>query len=110
MSEEHLYSQAKSKVKSRKKFYSHVITWILLSILFIFINLFTSDYFWAIFPILAWGIGVAFHGIQVFSDEWEEQEVEREFNKMKNRNYQSMDRSDPEDVVKTRSEADRDFV
>ena len=43
----------------------------------------TTDYFWAIFPILAWGIGVAFHGIQVFSSEWEDAEVDREYERLK---------------------------
>ncbi len=53
-----------------------------MSAFFILLNIYTSDYFWAIFPILGWGIGVAFHGIQVFSDEWEDQEIEKEYNRL----------------------------
>lgn len=54
-----------------------------MSAFFILLNIYTSDYFWAIFPILGWGIGVAFHGIQVFSDEWEDQEIEREYERLR---------------------------
>jgi len=53
-----------------------------MSIFFILLNLATTDYFWAIFPILGWGIGVAFHGIQVFTTEWEDAEVDREYERL----------------------------
>lgn len=86
MSGQKLYDKARTRVKHRKKFYSHIVTWVIMSVFFILINLFTTDYFWAIFPILAWGIGVAFHGLQVFSDEWEDEEVEREFERLRKRN------------------------
>ena len=86
MSGQKLYDQARTRVKHRKKFYSHIVTWIIMSVFFILINLFTTDYFWAIFPILAWGIGVAFHGLQVFSDEWEDDEITKEYNRLKKKN------------------------
>ena len=61
MISEELYEYAKKRVSKRRKFYSHVIMWLVMSVFFILINLATADYFWAIFPILFWGIGVAFH-------------------------------------------------
>lgn len=69
----------------KKKLYRHVLTWIVMSVFFILINLATSNYFWAIFPVLGWGIAVAFHAIRVLSDEWEEQEIERELHRYQDR-------------------------
>jgi len=63
------------------------MTWVVMSVFFILLNLFTSDIFWAIFPILGWGVAVAFHAIRVFSftygDDWEQREIEKEIAKMK---------------------------
>ncbi len=114
MSSDKLYDQVRTRVKSRKKFYSHILTWVIMSVFFILINLFTTDYFWAIFPILAWGIGVAFHGIQVFSDEWEDQEVEREYHRLKKRTMDFHGEEIDEDLIvnaeKRKDWRDQDFV
>ncbi len=65
-----------------------------MSVFFILLNIFTSNFFWAIFPILGWGIMLAFHGIKVFStvygDEWEEREIEKEMEKLRrNENFRT---------------------
>lgn len=104
-----LYEHAKSRVQTRKKFYTHVITWVVMSVFFILLNLSTTDYFWAIFPILGWGIGVAFHGIQVFSSEWEDVEIEREFERLR-RKRRAM-QPEEEDLNEAENEwEERDFV
>lgn len=42
----------------------HVIPYVASSILMVFINLQTTPrYFWSIFPVLGWGVGVALHGL-----------------------------------------------
>ena len=112
MSHHKLYDQARNRVKSRKKFYSHILTWVIMSVFFILVNLLTTDYFWAIFPILAWGIGVAFHGIQVFSDEWEDQEIEREYERLKRRNmdFHGEENDTEERFQSTTDWQDKDFV
>lgn len=114
MSSDKLYDQVRTRVKSRKKFYSHILTWVIMSVFFILINLFTTDYFWAIFPILAWGIGVAFHGIQVFSDEWEDQEVEKEYERLKKRTMdfhgEELEGIQPEFLSDRKDWRDQDFV
>ncbi len=82
-----IYKIAKKRVSEKRKFYSHLMTWVVMSVFFILLNLFTSDIFWAIFPILGWGVAVAFHAIRVFSftygDDWEQREIEKEIAKMK---------------------------
>lgn len=106
MNEEELYHYARKRVKRRRKFYSHLIAWVVMSVFFILLNLATSDYFWAIFPILGWGIGVAFHGIQIFTNEWEDSEIDREYERLKKRKSMMYggDDENPDDPD------DRDFV
>lgn len=81
------YEKARKKVREKRKFYTHFMTWGAMSIFFILLNLFTSDYFWAIFPILSWGIALAIHGIRVFSinygDDWEEREIIKEMDRLR---------------------------
>ena len=110
MDAQELYEHAKNRVKTRKKFYSHVITWVVLSVFFILLNLATTDYFWAIFPILAWGIGVAFHGIQVFSNEWEDAEVDREFERLKRKREAVHPELENLDAEHNPSWEEKDFV
>lgn len=114
MNEHELYERAKKRVKMRRKFYSHVMSWVVMSVFFILINIATADYFWAIFPILGWGIFVAFHGIRIFSSEWEDGEVDREYERLKRRRQyrtgiEEMDLEDdtPETMKAWRSD---DFV
>ncbi len=114
MNEQELYERARGRVKMRRKFYSHVMSWVVMSVFFILINIATDDYFWAIFPILSWGILVAFHGIRVFSSEWEDSEVDREYERLKRRRQyrtgiENMDLEDdsPETL---KAWQDRDFV
>lgn len=82
-----IYKKAKKRVKDKRRFYTHVITWAIMSVFFILLNMATTNYPWSIFPILGWGIGLAFHGIKVFStvygDDWEEREIEKEMEKLR---------------------------
>ena len=71
-------------VRDIKGFYSHLIKYIVvISILFI-INLTTdSNYIWAWWPMLGWGLGVLSHGLNVFevfhffSPAWEKRQIEK---------------------------------
>jgi len=95
----HIYKKAKKRVKDKRRFYTHVISWAIMSVFFILLNIFTSNFFWAIFPILGWGIMLAFHGIRVFStvygDVWEEREIEKEMEKLKrNENFRTQYQDD----------------
>lgn len=81
--------EARKRVKKLKSFYSNFGSWIVFSIFFTLLNLFTSPgYFWAIFPILGWGIGVAFQAFDVFGlpgfgKNWEEKALEREIERIR---------------------------
>lgn len=76
--------EAKKRVKRRKGFYSHLSAYVIMSTFFILMNLFADPgEFWAIFPMLGWGIGLAFHAVNVFGmpgigKDWEEKAMEKE--------------------------------
>jgi transcriptional regulator with XRE-family HTH domain len=71
-------------VRAIKGFYVHASQYLVVMAFLIIINLVaTPRFFWAIFPILGWGVGVAFHGLRVFdmipllTGDWEKREVEK---------------------------------
>ena len=97
-SEEERYYKAKKKVEDIKGFYWNIITYICMVPMFIYTNLrFTPQFHWFWFPMLGWGIGILFHGLEVFGvtifkdKGWEERKIrelmnDEEFiNKSKNK-------------------------
>ena len=50
-------------------FRSHLMAYVIVNAGLVMINLLTSDdYFWFIWPMLGWGIGLAAHGATVYMD------------------------------------------
>ncbi len=82
------YEKAKKRVENEKRFYSHLTAYIIINIALLFINSgFVDEGFnnwldWHLYitPI-AWGIGLAAHGISVFGKiptfgkDWEEKKI-----------------------------------
>jgi hypothetical protein len=80
--EEDKYYLAKKKVEELKGFYGNLLSYIIVNLVLIFINLYTSpNYLWFFWPLLWWGIGVVFHGFKVFTvlpvlgKDWEEKKI-----------------------------------
>lgn len=81
---EEKYIQARKQLDELKGFYYHLITYILVIPFLIFINYKTYwDFHWFWFPILGWGIGLAFHAFHVFVNnnmlgkKWEQRKIEQ---------------------------------
>lgn len=77
------YVLAKKRVKRIRGFYAHLTTWLVFAAFFIILNLSTGGGFWAIYPIMSWGLGVAFHALGVFGapglgKDWEQRKLEEE--------------------------------
>ncbi|MDX1407453.1 MAG: 2TM domain-containing protein, partial [Saprospiraceae bacterium] len=81
----------------------HFTSWMIFSVFFIVMNLWTDPReFWAIYPIVSWGVAVAFHAIGVFGlpwmgSDWEERMIERELERMEH-NEHLYDLSGDEDL------------
>lgn len=86
------YQAAKKRVKKIKGFYGHLASYFIMGVFFFVMNMSTSpDAFWFHFPMMGWGIGLAFHYIGVFGvpglgaldQEWEKREIEKEMIRLK---------------------------
>ena len=80
----------KKKVESIKGFYGNLTSFIIVNIILIIINLWTSpQYLWFFWPLLWWGVGVVFHGLNVFEvfpvlgKDWEERKIKELMDKEK---------------------------
>jgi hypothetical protein len=76
------YIKAVEKVEKMKEFYQNLITYLIFIPIFIFINLrFSPQFHWFYFPIIGWGIGVLFHGLEAYNyslflgKDWEERKI-----------------------------------
>ncbi len=90
MEENEKLLEAKKRVKALKDFYGHVVVYVVVNSGLFLINLITSpDVWWFYWPVIGWGIGLAIHGITVYTDqtvfgkEWEEKKIKEIMDKDK---------------------------
>ncbi|OLT45104.1 hypothetical protein BJF86_10510 [Serinicoccus sp. CNJ-927] len=81
--------RALAKIEARKEFTLHLaVYWIVMTLL-VLIWLVTSgwgEYFWPIWPMMGWGVGVAIHGASLAIDkEPTEKEIADEAAKLRKR-------------------------
>lgn len=79
------YARAKERVEKLKGFYGNLISYCCVIPVLIFINYKSSDFQWFWFPTLGWGMGLFFHGIEVFGygNSWEERKIKQLMEKEK---------------------------
>jgi sensor histidine kinase YesM len=78
------YLRAAEHVKKLKGFYGNLISYCLVISFLIFINLsYSANFQWFWFPLLGWGMGLTFHGLEVFGygKSWEERKINEILNK-----------------------------
>ncbi|MEH2295110.1 2TM domain-containing protein [Nostoc sp.] len=57
-------------------FWAHFVCFLAVNLFLILLNLITSpSYFWAIFPVLGWGLGLFFHWWSVYQTKTEDYEI-----------------------------------
>lgn len=90
MNNKDLVKRARKRVKEKKEFYSHLISFVSTMLFLIFINLWTSpEFLWFFFPLFGWGIGLTSHYFKVFGffgrtgSDWEEKAIEKELKRLK---------------------------
>lgn len=84
------YKIARKMVERKKKFFTHLNTYVVFSIFFMVLNLFISPgRWWFIFPVLGWGIAIILDYIKLFGPigfrtdaQWEKQALEEELRKL----------------------------
>jgi hypothetical protein len=82
-----LRKRALERLKKKRDFAAHVVTYLAVNGFIIAIWAFTSDggFFWPIFPIGGWGIGLFFHGWDVYYGGPTEDDITREMNRLAHR-------------------------
>jgi sensor histidine kinase YesM len=81
--EDNAYYRATKRVKELKEFYSNLLSYCIVIPFLIFINYRTTSFQWFWFPMLGWGMGLAFHAFAVFGygKSWEEKKIQEIMNK-----------------------------
>jgi hypothetical protein len=86
--EEERYYKARKRVEEIKGFYGNLISYVIVNVGLMVINLLTSPaHLWFFWPMLGWGIGVLFHGMKVFNympffgKDWEEKKIKEYMDK-----------------------------
>lgn len=85
------YLAAKKAVEEKLGFYVHLTSYVLVNGYFTFLSVRHGGYFWAIWPMIGWGIGLAFHGISVFgffnNNSWKDKQIQKEIEKRRKINH-----------------------
>ena len=86
MEKNEAYQEAKKRVEAKFGFYTHLSIYVAVILLLVFINLVTSaGTLWFQWPMLGWGIAVAFHALAAFifpnRPAVTEKMIEKEMNK-----------------------------
>jgi len=84
--EDKRYMRAKEKVEKLKGFYIHFAIYLIMIPVFIFLNVRSGSFPWAIFPIGGWGWGVIGHAAEtfgwnpIFNKTWEAKKIDELMN------------------------------
>jgi len=78
-----LHRRARREVFKLKGFYSHLFAYLAVMAGLVVINLlFTPGYYWFVWPLLGWGVGLLSHAagifkpINLFSKKWEARKIQ----------------------------------
>jgi len=87
--------RARKRAKELREFYGHLITYVLVCTLLVFIDLVNNSptdteflgLSWAYWPILGWGVAIVIHAINTFFgfSQWEERKAHELYEKEKQR-------------------------
>nr|WP_272508966.1 2TM domain-containing protein [Clostridium ganghwense] len=87
MKDEELYELARKRVNRKRSFFSNLTSYIVVCTGLGILNYFTSpEYWWFLWVVFGWGIGIINHGIGLYRFlNYDDTAVEREVEKLKKR-------------------------
>lgn len=86
--ERQLREQAVKRLQDKRALTAHVLAYVMVNLLLIGIWFTTgAGFFWPVFPLLGWGIGLVFHAWDVLSPEPGPQQVEAEMERLRRRGH-----------------------
>ena len=83
-SEPGLREQATIRLRKKRDFLAHLLAYVLIngSVLIIW-ALTGSGFFWPVFPMLAWGVGLVLHAWDIYRQPLSEQQIQWEMKRMR---------------------------
>ncbi|MFL6162918.1 MAG: 2TM domain-containing protein [Jatrophihabitantaceae bacterium] len=80
-----LRERAVRRLKKRRDFAAHLLVYTLVNSFIVVIWAMTSaGFFWPIFPMVGWGIGLVMNGWEVWrGDEFSDEEIQREIERLR---------------------------
>jgi hypothetical protein len=82
--EHHLRTEALDRLKRKRDFRSHLFVFVLvIASLWIIWAVTGLGFPWPIFPMVGWGIGVAFHRFDTFRPPFTEEDVQAEMRRLR---------------------------
>ncbi|MGG4268482.1 2TM domain-containing protein [Peribacillus simplex] len=81
------YEKARKRVRELKVLYVHLVLYISVNVMLIFINMMTSSgSWWFIYPLVGWGMGIVAHSLftlvlSKWGTEWEEKKIKEYLSK-----------------------------
>jgi fatty acid desaturase len=82
-----LRAQALQRIKKKREFAAHAFAFVAVNgfLVVIWATVAGGGFFWPIFPIFGWGIGLFFHAWDVYKGEPTEDEIAREMERISRR-------------------------
>ena len=83
--EEDLRGRALKSIRKKREFTAHLLAYVVVNGLLIVIwaAVAGGGFFWPMFPLLGWGIGLLFHGWDVYQGEPTEADINREMERLR---------------------------
>ncbi|WP_034921910.1 2TM domain-containing protein [Gillisia sp. CAL575] len=80
---ENSYQRAKERVEELKKFYSHLLSYIVVNVFLAALNFYSNEWRnpWFLWVTAGWGIGIVFDALRayqinpMFNKDWEERKI-----------------------------------
>jgi hypothetical protein len=84
LQETDLRERALTQLRKKHEFHAHLAAYILINAMFVAIYFMTNPggFFWPVFPILGWGIGVFFHGWDTYTGPPSEDQIRKEMTRL----------------------------
>lgn len=84
--ESKLRARAVAQLRERRDFFIHLTVYLAVNAMLIGLWLWNDpgEFFWPLFPIVGWGIGLAVHGFTVFrGDQFSEDRIRRQMDRLR---------------------------
>jgi uncharacterized membrane protein len=83
-SDEELRAAAVKRLKDKRDLKAHLLAYVMVNLLFVAIwAATTAGFFWPVFPLFGWGIGLVFHAWDVYSKPATPEQVAAEMDRLR---------------------------